>query len=76
MSGIHAKTSAGVLGAGLALLAALPLLSGCAQQQREPRLSEAERQANIESFDAIWTTIRDRHWDPTLGGLDWQGVRD
>ncbi|MBL9140430.1 MAG: hypothetical protein JNK53_01070, partial [Phycisphaerae bacterium] len=30
---------------------------------------------NAESFDAVWVIIRDTHWDPTLGGLDWNAVR-
>lgn len=33
------------------------------------------RQLNIYSFEQVWTTIRDRHWDPKLGGLDWQKIR-
>jgi carboxyl-terminal processing protease len=31
---------------------------------------------NLESFEKVWTTIRDKHWDPKLGGLDWQAVHD
>lgn len=42
----------------------------------EPGLTEAQRTLNVESFDAAWETIRDRHWDPELGGLDWPAVRD
>jgi carboxyl-terminal processing protease len=26
------------------------------------------------SFEEVWTTVRDKHYDPTLGGLDWQKV--
>jgi len=33
-------------------------------------------QRNLESFDFVWKTIRDQHFDPTLGGLDWQAVHD
>lgn len=42
----------------------------------EQVLSPELRRKNLDSFDYVWTTIRDKHWDPTLGGLDWQGVRD
>ncbi|HEY8925342.1 MAG TPA: S41 family peptidase, partial [Polyangia bacterium] len=28
-----------------------------------------------EILDAAWRTVRDKHYDPTLGGLDWQAVR-
>ncbi len=34
------------------------------------------RQLNIDSFEQVWTAVRDRHWDPKLGGLDWQKVHD
>jgi carboxyl-terminal processing protease len=34
------------------------------------------RRSNLESFDYVWKTIRDKHWDPKLGGLDWDAVRD
>lgn len=30
---------------------------------------------NVASFDRVWATVRDRHWDPDLGGLDWEAVR-
>jgi carboxyl-terminal processing protease len=39
-------------------------------------LTPAERQLNVDSFEQIWQTIRDKHWDPKLGGLDWQAVHD
>jgi len=35
-----------------------------------------QRKLNIESFEFIWTTIRDQYWDPTFGGLNWQAVHD
>jgi carboxyl-terminal processing protease len=38
--------------------------------------SEDLRRVNLESFDYVWKTIRDKHWDPNLGGLDWAAVRD
>jgi carboxyl-terminal processing protease len=31
---------------------------------------------NVESFETVWRTVRDRHFDPKLGGLDWQAVHD
>lgn len=36
----------------------------------------AERERQLESFEVVWQTIRDKHWDPKLGGLDWQKVHD
>lgn len=39
-------------------------------------LTPAERQANIDSFEYVWKTVRDRHWEAKPGGLDWQAVHD
>jgi carboxyl-terminal processing protease len=39
-------------------------------------LTKEQRQKNLESFDLAWTTIRDHHFDPKLGGVNWQAVRD
>ena len=38
------------------------------------QMSLQQRQANLASFDQAWTTIRDQHWDPKPGGLDWDAV--
>jgi carboxyl-terminal processing protease len=38
-------------------------------------LSPDERRANLESFDRVWNTVREKHWDSSLGGLDWDAVR-
>ena len=35
-----------------------------------------QREKNVESFEVVWRTIRDTHFDPKLGGLDWQAVHD
>jgi len=40
-----------------------------------PQTSAAKR-LQIESFEAVWTTIRDKHWDPHPGGLDWNKIHD
>jgi carboxyl-terminal processing protease len=40
------------------------------------KLSEAERAKNVEAFEVAWRTIREKHWDPELAGLDWQAVHD
>ncbi len=31
---------------------------------------------NLESFDVVWTTIRDRHWETKPGGLNWNAIRE
>ena len=38
--------------------------------------SPNEHQANIDSFEFVWKTVLEKHWDPKLGGLDWQSVHD
>ncbi len=33
-----------------------------------------ERQLNLDSFEKVWTTIRDKHWEKKPAGLDWDAV--
>ena len=33
-----------------------------------------EKQGQIDSFEKVWTTIRDKHWEKNPGGLDWQAI--
>jgi carboxyl-terminal processing protease len=42
----------------------------------EPQPAEERQRVDLESFDHVWTTIRDRHWDPEMGGLDWDALRE
>ena len=39
-------------------------------------LSPDQRRLNLDSFEYVWKTVRDKHWDPKLGGVDWQAVHD
>jgi carboxyl-terminal processing protease len=39
-------------------------------------LTRDQRKLNIDSFEYVWKTVRDKHWDPKLGGLNWQAVHD
>ena len=39
-------------------------------------LTPAQKQLNVDSFEHIWSTVRESHWDPKLGGLDWKAVHD
>jgi carboxyl-terminal processing protease len=39
-------------------------------------LTPQERQKNLESFEFVWSTIRDKHWDASLDGPQWQAVHD
>jgi carboxyl-terminal processing protease len=38
------------------------------------KLSIEQKQLLLDSFEVVWTTVRDKHYDPKLGGLDWQEV--
>lgn len=62
------------LGASLVFL----VLAGCAstRPQLAATLTPEQRRLNLESFDTVWETVRDSHWDPQLGGVDWPAVRD
>src|ERR1700682_1694355 len=39
-------------------------------------LTAEQHQLQIDSFEKVWTTVRDKHWDPKMGGVDWQAVHD
>ena len=40
------------------------------------QLSAERKQLNVASFEKVWTTIRDKHWEKNPGGLDWKAVHD
>ena len=67
-------------GAGLILLVAWATVRGDEPKADAPRkppaLTAGETAKNVESFEVVWKTIRDTHFDPKLGGLDWQAVHD
>ncbi len=40
-------------------------------------MTEERVQEHLESFDFVWNTVNDRHWDPEyLESVDWAGARD
>ncbi len=40
------------------------------------QLTAQQKQLNIDSFEKVWTTIRDKHWEKKPGGLDWQAIHE
>ena len=50
-------------------------VAACAAAPKAPVLTPDERRLELESFDYVWSTVRDKHFDPALGGLDWDAVR-
>ena len=51
-------------------------IAGAIAAPAQVALTPPQRSANIESFEKVWTTVRDKHWDPKPGGLDWQAAYD
>jgi carboxyl-terminal processing protease len=47
----------------------------------QPRASEpaaanaASQEARRKSFEKVWETVNDKHYDPTFGGVDWKRVK-
>ena len=39
-------------------------------------LSQGDRQVHLDSFEKVWQTVRDRHWDLASTGVNWQAVHD
>ncbi|MES1260483.1 MAG: S41 family peptidase [Acidobacteriota bacterium] len=40
------------------------------------QLTAVQKSETLESFEYVWRTVRDRHPDPKLNGLDWQAIHD
>lgn len=59
----------------LSLAMLLLLLAGC-HTHRGPLLTAEQKELNIESFQVVWETVRDKHYDPDLNGLDWNAIRE
>jgi len=59
----------------IAAMGLVTLLSACSSVSKTPELTPEERRLDIESFDYVWSTVRDKHFDPALNGLDWNAIR-
>lgn len=69
------------LAAAASLAAALAFgpraIQARAPGERAPRpADDARRALNAATFDAMWTMVRDTHWDPSAVGAAWDGARD
>lgn len=40
------------------------------------QLTPKQKADNLASFELVWRTVRDRHPDPKLNGLNWQAIHD
>ncbi len=55
----------------------LAVLSASAVAQSPVAQSPAARpDARQESFNIVWRTVKERHFDPAFGGVDWDHVRE
>jgi carboxyl-terminal processing protease len=68
---IRAGLLSAVFGAAASLACAQTATSAAPSQ-----LTQKQRQLNIDSFEYVWTTVRDKHWEAKPAGLDWQAVHD
>lgn len=41
-----------------------------------PLCAQSSGNLNIDTFEKVWTTIRDKHWEKNPGGLDWQAIHE
>ena len=39
-------------------------------------LTPEQKALNVQSFEYVWTTIRDKHWNKSLDGADWKDAHD
>src|SRR5262249_3166267 len=51
------------------------LAQGQLDDGKTAALSAEQAAKNVASFDEVWQTIRDKHFDPNLNGVDWDAVR-
>ena len=54
----------------LATIGAAALLAGAGVT-----VARAQARLAVETFDRVWTIVRDTHFDKTLNGVDWEAVR-
>jgi len=50
-----------------------------AQKDRSPgAISSGENRSDIrqQTFDIVWRTVKEKHFDPALGGVDWDRARE
>ncbi len=40
------------------------------------QVSLEQKRLDLESFEKVWSTVRDKHWEKKPGGLDWQAIHD
>ncbi|HTA46067.1 MAG TPA: S41 family peptidase [Bryobacteraceae bacterium] len=54
----------------------IPLIAVCTCGPIFAQLTAKQKAENLESFEVVWSTVRDRHPDPNLNGLNWLAIHD
>jgi carboxyl-terminal processing protease len=57
---------------GLRLLCLLLVTAAISRATLTPQ----QRQKNLDSFEFVWSTIRNKHWDNSLDGEKWKAAHD
>lgn len=57
------------------LVCILALALGPAAAKRNPAAELNENDLWRQTFEVVWTTVKDKHFDPTFGGVDWDAVK-
>lgn len=67
-----------VAGMLFAVVMALLSVNGADGQvvQEAPPKVDFDVEIHLESFDMVWQTIKDTHWDPSKVGAEWDAARD
>jgi carboxyl-terminal processing protease len=62
----------------LAIIFLTLIVSGQTWGQTPPvaAVSATPTDVRRETFEQVWRTVRDKHFDPTLGGLDWNKIHE
>lgn len=58
------------------LSVAAPSCASNSTAQRETTMTEARRAEHVASFEYVWESIKQKHWDPDLNGVDWDQARE
>ncbi|MCI0392709.1 MAG: hypothetical protein MOB07_28590, partial [Acidobacteria bacterium] len=61
-----------MMAASFALATALFLGGAWAQAQLQPAAGALRQQ----TFDIVWRTVKEKHFDPAMGGVDWDKARE
>lgn len=54
----------------------IALVLVCASAWLSASARDASADQRQEAFDIVWRTVKEKHFDPTFGGVDWDKVRE